>query len=129
MARVWPSKACNWRKKSVKACCGAAFSPAANWSAVSPKVASASLNAAPCACAACNLPNMALMAVAATSGGLPKAIKASPKAAASSAANPNCLAVPPMRVITLIMSASLAAVLLPNTLMASARAPTLSMGI
>ena len=59
------------------------------------------------------------MAVAATSGGLPNAINASASAAASSAAKPNCFAVPPIRAIAATMSFSRAAVLLPKTLMAS----------
>ena len=115
-------------KKLFKACCGSAAISAAILSAERPIALKPSWNLSPCTWAVCNFDNKALIAVAATSGGLPSAIMASASAAASSAAKPNCLALPPMRVMAATMSFSLAAVLLPSRLMASPSSSTPSRG-
>ena len=119
MARLCLSICSSLARKLVIACSGLSWMFCASSFAVIPRSASAFWNSLPCAGAVCSLVSSALMAVAATSGGLPKAMKASANAAACSAANPNCLALPPILSMAAVISASFAAVLLPSKLMAS----------
>ena len=115
-------------RKLLKACCGLALISSASLLALIPMPAKASLKSSDCTLAVCSLVNSALIAVPATSGDLPKLIKAADNAAACSVASPNCLACPPIRCMTSTISDSLAADVLPSVLMASPSLPTSSIG-
>ena len=72
---------------------------------------------------------MPLMAVPATSGGLPKLINAFASEAVCNSVKPNCFATPPTRPIAVTISLALAGLLLDRWLMASPSLPIWAIGI
>ena len=86
-------------------------------------------NFLPCRSAVANLVSMPLIAVAATSGRLPKEINALASDAVCSSVSPNCFATPPTRSSELIIFSALAGLLLDKWLMASPNLPIWAIGI
>ena len=79
----------------------------------------ASWNFLPCLPAVCSLLSIALMAVPAFSGALPRLIKEPARALACTGVKPNCRAVPPIRLSAGTISFAFAAVLSDKWLIAS----------